>query len=162
MVEKITKNTYIATSIIMLLIIIDQITKFLFTDKTYLKNFLIHIQYTQNTGSSFGIFSQANYYTQIIIILSIIVTAILAYNYKKFKKDKFLLLFFIFASSGIIANTIDRLIFGFVRDFIALKYLFIFNLADLYITLAIIFLLIREYSENKYLKNEKIHNKYGK
>jgi signal peptidase II len=48
--------------------------------------------------------------------------------------------FIIFILSGAISNIIDRIRFGCVVDYIDLKIFPVFNLADIYITLGIIFL----------------------
>ncbi len=56
--------------------------------------------------------------------------------------------------AGGLANTYDRLVFGAVRDFIALSYggytFPIFNLADCYLSLGIFLLLIQQYVRNSY------------
>jgi signal peptidase II len=56
--------------------------------------------------------------------------------------------------SGGLANTYDRLVFGAVRDFIALSYggytFPIFNLADCYLSLGIFLLLIQHYIRNSH------------
>ncbi len=56
--------------------------------------------------------------------------------------------------AGGIANTWDRLVFGAVRDFIALSYggytCPIFNLADCYLSLGIFLLLAQQYLGNMY------------
>ncbi|MDA3854793.1 MAG: signal peptidase II [Candidatus Woesearchaeota archaeon] len=131
--------------IIFFLTIIDLITKFIFTDKSFFEGFLISLNYTKNYGSSFGIFSNVLYYNLFVIVLSVIVLFVILYLYKYFINNKNLKLIFVFFVAGILGNTFDRIFYGYVRDFISLKYLFIFNIADLYFTLAFIFYLIYEY-----------------
>jgi len=58
-----------------------------------------------------------------------------------FVKEKSLGLFLIFI--GGLANVVDRLIYGFVIDYIYIFPIPVFNLADLYINLGIILLLIK-------------------
>jgi signal peptidase II len=140
------KYTLIEISlIIFFLTIIDLITKFIFTDKSFFEGFLISLNYTKNYGSSFGIFSNVLYYNLFVIVLSVIVLFVILYLYKYFINNKNLKLIFVFFVAGILGNTFDRIFYGYVRDFISLKYLFIFNIADLYFTLAFIFYLIYEY-----------------
>ncbi|MDI6778104.1 MAG: signal peptidase II [Patescibacteria group bacterium] len=50
---------------------------------------------------------------------------------------------FIFVLSGAISNLVDRIMRGCVIDFINLKFWPVFNLADIYITMGIIILLIK-------------------
>jgi len=100
-------------------IILDQITKFLFTDK----HFGI-INYTTNTGAAFSILQN---YAVLLTIITIIVIGFIIYLYKK-NKNYYLPLSLIIG--GAIGNLIDRLFFGFVRDFIDLKVWPIFNIAD--------------------------------
>ncbi|MFW6286201.1 MAG: signal peptidase II [Nanoarchaeota archaeon] len=142
-------NKYTIFCVILCLIILDFLTKQFFVNKTYFTNSIIHIKYVENFGSSFGIFSSFNYYSQIIAIISIILVIILIINHKIFFTNKILLGFFLFAVSGILGNAIDRIIYGYVIDFVAIKGFFIFNLADFYINLSILFLLIYEYKKTK-------------
>jgi len=148
------KKKYIfPTILIFVLTIIDLLSKSLFTNKIFFENSLISIHFSKNFGSSFGIFSNVSFYSYFVTFLAIIVLITLIYYKKTFFKNKYLTYTFIFMFSGILGNTIDRILFGYVRDFISLKHLFIFNLADFYITLAFILYLIYEASENKSLKS---------
>lgn len=127
------------------LVLADQFTKFYFTGKSFLEGFFIYITYSENKGSAFSMFSQFGFYNYIIIFLSIAVIALMIYYRKSFIKDNWSYTIFILVFSGIIGNFIDRLFYGFVRDFIALKGMFIFNLADVYLSLAFILFLYVEY-----------------
>lgn len=51
--------------------------------------------------------------------------------------------------SGAISNIADRLYFGCVIDFIDLKFWPIFNLADIFISLGVIFLIVHVFKKNK-------------
>ncbi len=99
--------------LILLLIILDQITKYFFGN--------IH-----NYGAAFSILQG---YTIFLISFSFIALIICVYYFlkEKDKKIKFALMFLI---SGITGNLIDRVYFGYVRDFIDLKIWPVFNLAD--------------------------------
>lgn len=135
--------------IIISLIIFDMVTKVIFTNKSFFKENLIYITYSKNFGSSFGIFSNFSYYSYFIIILATICIFAIFHYRKQLLKNQFLIIATIFFISGVIGNTIDRVLFGYVRDFIGIKYLFIFNLADLYITIAFIFYILYEIDEYK-------------
>lgn len=103
----------------LIIVVIDQITKFIFTNKKFL-----FINYITNTGAAFGILKDSNLF---LIIASFIVIAIILSLYKKSQYKLGLALML----AGTIGNLIDRIAFGFVRDFIDLKIWPIFNIADL-------------------------------
>src|SRR3989344_7402109 len=120
----------------LILVILDQITKFLFQNKTYLFKD-IGIEYTTNTGAAFGILKGSNL---ILTIISLFIIIFLFTYYRKaasFEKPGLILLL-----SGTIGNLIDRVAFGYVRDFIAVYIWPNFNLADSYNVIGVIILLI--------------------
>lgn len=118
-------------------------------------NFL-NLTYVHNTGAAFSIFEGAKWF---FIITAIIVLNII---YIFFIKDKELknseIVIYSLMISGIIGNLIDRVVFGYVIDFIDVNIFnfAIFNLADSFIVIAVILLLImmggknaRDNSRNK-------------
>ena len=118
-------------------------------------NFL-NLTYVYNTGAAFSIFEGAKWF---FIITAIIVLNII---YIFFIKDKELknseTVIYSLLISGIIGNLIDRVVFGYVIDFIDVNIFnfAIFNLADSFIVIAVILLLImmggknaRDNSRNK-------------
>ena len=132
-------------SMIITLFLLDIITKYIFTSKYYFNEFFISIYYSENYGSALSMFSNVSMYNSIIIILSIVVIIGIIYNTRNFQKNGYYISIFILLISGILGNLYDRIFFGFVRDFISLKYLFIFNIADIYLTLAVILLISIEF-----------------
>ena len=112
-----------------ILIFFDQLAKFIFTNK----HFFI-INYTQNTGMAFGLFQGYNWLL-ILIYLMIIV-------YLLYLKNTSLPLILIL--SGAFGNLIDRIVFGFVRDFIDFGIWPVFNLADAFITVGVLLLVIKD------------------
>ncbi len=118
-------------------------------------NFL-NLTYVYNTGAAFSIFEGAKWF---FIITAIIVLNII---YIFFIKDKELknseIVIYSLLISGIIGNLIDRVVFGYVIDFIDVNIFnfAIFNLADSFIVIAVVLLLImmggknaRDNSRNK-------------
>ena len=99
--------------LIILLILLDQITKFLFAT-------------TINYGAAFNILQG---YTTLLILISLVVLSVALYYYFK-EKNKNLKLGLSFLIAGIIGNLIDRIILGYVRDFIDFRIFPVFNLAD--------------------------------
>jgi len=111
-----------------------------------------------NKGIAFGLFSFNesfiyNMITGIIIIISIIV-AVMIYNINGLKKISL-----IFVLGGALGNLFDRMYYSAVPDFIDFHindfHWFVFNVADIFITLGIICLIFDEiFVNNK--KNEKV------
>lgn len=134
-----------------LLIFLDQISKYLVR-----KNFLIseshkflffNITYLENTGVSFGMFKNNNL---LFIIISIVAFLFflhkffsLNYNQNIFRIPLIILL------SGILGNLIDRIFLGYVVDFIDFRFWPVFNLADSYLTISLIFILYLSFKKKK-------------
>ena len=107
-----------------------------------------------NTGVGFGLFSsdQSFYYNLVTIIIVFINIVILIMILKSNIYRKFLLLMILGGSLG---NLFDRLYYSAVPDFIDIHYenyhWFVFNVADIFITVGIIGLILVEL-----VKKEKI------
>lgn len=141
------KKMYIAFIITVLL---DQITKFIavkyITNITIIPKLLSFI-YTENRGAAFSIFSNKQMF---LVISSMILLLALVYMYKKeYKKHKDSNLYNIVYGvifGGIIGNMLDRIIRNYVVDFIFIRVhkinFPVFNLADVYITVGVIVLLV--------------------
>lgn len=126
-------------AIIFLIIIIDQLTKFLMIGKQItLIPGLLQLKYAQNTGMAFGLGSNKLW---LITIINITVIIILIYVLIKYKLAQIPLTLII---SGAISNLIDRIFKGYVIDFVKVE-LFdfpTFNIADIFIVLGTILLII--------------------
>ena len=138
------------------LIILDFISKllivnFLKVDLFLIPNFL-YLTFVTNTGTFWGLFSNINIF---FMILSIIVLSLLIYIITvKTTLNKLNTILYSLLISGIIGNLIDRIIRGYVVDFIGIKmfnYNFpIFNFADIYIVIGVLlFILIGEKYETR-------------
>ncbi|MBU3940990.1 MAG: signal peptidase II [Nanoarchaeota archaeon] len=117
--------------IAVLIILVDQLSKFFLTG--------VHkgiINYTTNTGAAFSILTGFNWLLMIIAAIVAVIIVIFAKNYKKYR----LPLAFIFG--GVVGNLIDRVFFGFVKDFIDFKVWPIFNVADSFNVIGVAFLII--------------------
>ena len=121
--------------------------------------------FVHNSGAAWGIFSGRSIF---LIIISIIVIALFIAFYvlrlRKFK-DKISLWLSVslgFIAGGCFGNLIDRIAFGYVRDFINFDFMNfpVFNVADICLTVGIILLFIYFiffYSkEEKLLKTESV------
>lgn len=131
---------------ITILILLDQLTKW-YVASNMLKFKIIdgffEIAYVKNTGTIYGLFENNNL---VFIVLGILICAIVIWCIKSSKalqspqaKGFALIL------AGGISNLIDRIFRGYVVDFIWVKYIGgIFNLADSFIVIGIILIVIFE------------------
>ena len=144
MINKIqTKIYFLSFSIF--IIIIDQFTKYLmfYNYKTVInKDFLIfRLDFVKNYGAAFNIFSGNRIFLSCIsIIFSILLTYLIL---RKNTINKYDLYSYSFILGGTIGNGIDRILRGFVIDFINLNIINfpVFNIADISINIGFIFLL---------------------
>ena len=123
-------------------LIIDQVLKGIIEtlDKSYvIIGKVLSIKYTTNTGAAFSLFEN-NTFLLILVSLFILV---LVYNVSfSFKSDKLTNFTFGILYGGILGNLIDRVIYGYVRDFISVGNFPVFNIADSAIVIGIILLII--------------------
>ena len=146
----IKKENIILIILIILFFTLDRISKIQiitnFSERVYLINKFINFDLIWNTGIGFGLlrFDSSLIYNSITIfiggvILFLIYLAITLTNAEK--------LIFSIIIGGAIGNFYDRLTYNAVPDFIDLHYYsfhwFTFNVADIFITLGIIFFLIK-------------------
>lgn len=108
-----------------------------------------------NKGAAFGIFNNNAYILGALGVFVIIGAAF--YVYKKLEsKDKMLILLFSCFSAGVLGNTTERFLNGFVNDFIKIN-LFnfpVFNIFDILIT-GSIFLYIAFCIKKEFIKRKK-------
>ena len=161
----IKKKLFISSFFILLIFLFDRVSK---TYVIYLNDKLLgseifsskylNIDLIWNEGIAFGLFSfsQSNLYNLITLIIIIIIFFILILI-KKSEGLERLSLSMVFG--GALGNLYDRIIYNAVPDFIDLHiadlHWFIFNVADIFITLGVIMLILLElFKTKKY--NEKI------
>ena len=118
-------------------------TNFVLNQTIELNNFL-DLVYVQNYGISFGLLSGAVSYLLLIIVGLLVVLIILYLMFITKKKLEKLGYYVIII--GAISNILDRAINTYVVDFISIHYKNYywpaFNLADIYITIGIIMLIV--------------------
>ncbi len=128
------------TFIISILVIIDQISKYLARTNTIsFDTKILSFTFVKNTGAIFGILQDSNHY---LIWISIIFLGGIIYYYYNFPKKNRTPLIVI--TAGIIGNLTDRILLGYVTDFINFKIWPVFNVADSCIVLGVIYLLYLE------------------
>jgi len=100
---------------------------------------VFHLTYIRNTGAAFSFFAGQ---TKMITIVSIIVIMVIVLCFARLPGELKLWRFAIsLVLAGALGNLIDRLRFGYVVDFIDLRFCPIFNVADLAIFIGIALLL---------------------
>ena len=128
---------------------LDLFTKFLIQNYLFLNqsikiNQFFDVVYVQNYGVSFGILSGLVSHWILIIIATLVVLLIIYLMQVSKKKSEKLAYFIIII--GAISNILDRAMNTFVVDFISMHYRNLywpaFNLADIYITIGVIMLII--------------------
>ena len=104
------------------------------------------ITYVRNIGAAFSIMENS----RILFIIIGFVALILIYKYLIMNKilNKYLMISYSMLIGGIIGNMIDRIIYGYVIDYLSFNIFGynapIFNLADTFIVVSIIMLLLYE------------------
>lgn len=129
-----------------IILIIDQITKTLIqiynVDINVIKD-VLRLKYYQNTGAAWSILEG---YSTLLIVISVIILILLFNMMYSYEDNKFNNLSFGLLFGGIFGNLADRLLCGFVRDFIAINifsYSFpVFNIADMSIVMGVLLLAI--------------------
>ena len=123
----------------------------------YLSSYL-NLYLIWNTGVGFGILSsnQDFFYNSITFIIILINIFIL---FMLFKYNDYRVYFLLIVLGGSLGNLYDRIQYRAVPDFIDLHYesfhWFVFNVADIFISLGIICLILAEVFFNKGSKDEK-------
>lgn len=129
------------------------------SEKIIIDDFLKFI-YIRNTGAAFGILSGN------IIFLIFITLLLIFYIVNEMKKNinnNLSLLSFCLILSGAVGNLIDRVVRGYVVDYISFtlfnKEMSVFNLADTYITIGVILLIYIIIKEGR---NERVSSRKGR
>lgn len=136
--------------LMLLLIVVDQITKYFAVanlknhEPWVLWNGVFELHYLENRGAAFGMLQDQKVLFVLIamIILTVIVYVLVKTPYQKMYTKLHITLVFI--AGGAIGNLIDRLRYDYVVDFLyfILINFPIFNVADIYVTLSSIYLVI--------------------
>ena len=155
--KSLSKNFFINLSFILLIFLFDRISKIyviyldnkFFGSEIFSSNFL-NINLIWNEGIAFGLFSfsEVIFYNILTIVISIIILIIFFMTIKSHGFKKYSLLMIL---GGALGNVYDRIIYKAVPDFIDFHignfHWFIFNVADLFITLGVIFMILLEITD---------------
>ena len=162
MIEKILRKKFIINSFLVFSIfLLDRLSKIYvinLSNKSLENNIFIskflNITLIWNEGIAFGLFAlRENLYN---ILTGIIFFIILVIIYILFKSKGFKRYSLIFILGGAIGNLYDRIYYKAVPDFLDFHFgefhWFIFNIADVFITVGIIFMIFIEIMESRNLK----------
>lgn len=127
--------------IVLSVVIFDQLTKMMavnqlaaISDIPIIPN-IFHLHYVENPGAAFGMLA---YRTQFFIITTtLIILVILYYRHKIPLSRSFVHFGLALQLGGAIGNLIDRVVKGYVVDFLDFRFWPVFNLADTAITIGV-------------------------
>ncbi len=162
--NKILKKHLLDFSVITIIFLIDRMTKLLIIDSlgTYEQNGIsitsfLNFNLIWNEGIAFGLFSfdEKLYYNLLTIFICLITVIII---WLMFKSERFEKLSYIMIIGGSLGNIFDRVFYSAVPDFIDIHvnnfHWFIFNVADIFISLGIFSLITIEILRGKKRENE--------
>ena len=160
------KKFYLNLSVILFIFFLDRITKEIvinidkenFSQQIFLSKYL-DIALIWNRGVAFGFFSFDENYTY-NILTTLIVLVVFIIFYMILKNDGLKRFSLLLIMGGALGNLYDRIFFSAVPDFIDFHignfHWFIFNVADIFITIGVIFMILIEFIDNNKNKlNEK-------
>ena len=166
MIEKnLRKNFLVSLSLVLVIFSFDRFSKIyiIYLDKKFLGTEIftskfLNFHLVWNEGVAFGLlsFDQKYLYNLLTILIGIIILIIIIMIKKNsgFKKISLTLIL-----GGAIGNVFDRIIYRAVPDFIDFHvgnfHWFIFNVADIFISLGVIFMILSEFFVNKTKSHEK-------
>ena len=131
--------------VISILCFLDQYSKVYISlniNKLINKDLLIFtIEYIRNYGAAFNILSGSRLFLSLISIISTIILMYLIFIREDKRINKYGLSFIV---AGSIGNGVDRIFYGYVIDFIKIKFVDfpVFNIADIAINIGILVMII--------------------
>ena len=159
------KNYYFDILILFLIFILDRFSKiyviYLSEKNNYSQIFsskFLDIHLIWNEGIAFGLlsFSETYFYNLISTIIAIIIFILFLMIIRSKGLKKLLLISIL---GGAIGNFYDRMVYKAVPDFIDFHingfHWFIFNIADIFISIGVFFMILYEIIDNNSEKNEK-------
>ena len=159
------KNFNICFSLVALIYFLDRLTKIFIIqlDKNNLGSEIFRSAYLDivliwNKGIAFGLFSfnESHFYHILTLLISIIIIVLLIMSLKSEGFKKYSLLMIV---GGALGNLHDRIFFNAVPDFIDFHienfHWFIFNIADIFISIGVFFVILFEIIDNNLAKDDK-------
>lgn len=152
---------FISFVIAALVLVIDQVIKFFIDanlkpigEKTVIDG-IFSLRYVENRGVAFGMFQDMRWV--FVALTSVLLIALIVYMLKKKPSGRF---FYICAGliiGGGIGNLIDRIVYGYVIDYLSLSFFPpVCNFADYAITIGVILLIIYLFFFTDSFKKKKV------
>ena len=151
---QIIKKNFFYILIFIFIFSLDRFTKFLvineaekITNGRIFESTYINLELIWNEGIAFGLFSfsSSNSYNLITIVIFAVILMVIYFLIRSKNVEKF---FFLMIFAGATGNFYDRIAYKAVPDFIDLHinnfHWFIFNIADIFITLGVLCLILKE------------------
>jgi signal peptidase II len=121
--------------------LVDQLTKLLIIHTMNLHDSIsvipgvFYITYVKNYGAAFGILAHR---TGLFVIITVSVVLLIIFFLRQLPKDQNLLrIALVLQLGGALGNLMDRLLYGFVIDFLDFRFWPVFNVADIAIVAGI-------------------------
>ena len=151
-------NIILVVILVSVLLGIDLLFKYLvstyLTTVNIIDNFF-SLTYVLNDGAAFSLFASRTY---LLILIALICLFFIIYELKNNLDDRMLSIGYSLALAGLLGNFLDRLIDGYIIDYLSFKILGynypIFNFADILIVVGIIVVIIKEILKERGKKNE--------
>lgn len=151
-------NIVLSVILVIVLLVIDLLLKYLvstyLTTVNIIDNFF-SLTYVLNDGAAFSLFASRIY---LLILIAIICLFFIIYELKNNLDDRVLSIGYSLVLAGLLGNFLDRLIDGYIIDYLSFKILGynypIFNFADILIVVGIIVVIIKEILKERGKKNE--------
>ena len=165
MIKKILSKSFIISSLLVFSIfLLDRLSKIyvIYLDKKFLGSELLsskflNIRLIWNEGIAFGLlsFNETIFYNALTFLILIIILIIFFMLSKSNGIKKFSLMMIL---GGAIGNIYDRIFYKAVPDFLDFHignfHWFIFNIADIFITLGVISMIFLEFTDMNYKKKK--------
>jgi signal peptidase II len=129
-------------------VILDQIIKFLvrfYLDATISVTSFLDFTLVKNFGAGFGILQGQRL---LLIVIPVIVAAGIIYFHKKLVTKELERYGYALVLGGAVGNLLDRIVLGWVTDFINFSFWPAFNVADSAISIGVVLLIIQEFRKN--------------
>ncbi len=154
------KKSNIILSIVLVIVLlgIDLLLKYLvstyLTTVNIIDNFF-SLTYVLNDGAAFSLFASRIY---LLIFIAIICLFFIIYELKNNLDDRVLSIGYSLVLAGLLGNFLDRLIDGYIIDYLSFKILGynypIFNFADILIVVGIVIVIIKEILKERGKKDD--------
>ena len=151
--------------ILIIIFLIDRLTKYYILKLAEVENSVdiyvtsyLNIYLIWNKGIAFGLLSmnESMIYNAITLMIALIIIIIL---FTIWKNDNIQRYFFALIAGGALGNFYDRVVYTAVPDFIDLHFQgfhwFVFNVADIFITVGVFCIILVELFYNNKITNEK-------